>query len=95
MYNYRRHKQTLLARLAYYKIVFQTRSPEYVIFKQTYSIPMIHAALQRLRDGTYGICANCNEQIDEVRLELIPGALFCLECQKEVEIKNRKRARPG
>jgi RNA polymerase-binding transcription factor DksA len=94
MYDYKHQKHALLVRLAYYKQVFPSRSPEYVAFKQRHSIPRIHEALRRLEDGSYGKCAKCQEQIDEMRLELVPGALFCLECQKETETNNKKRARP-
>lgn len=43
------------------------------------------AALARLDAGTYGICIDCGEQIDEVRLEFRPEAARCLRCQKAYE----------
>lgn len=40
----------------------------------------IDAALDRLRDGTYGECVICGEEIAAGRLELDPAVATCLEC---------------
>ncbi len=40
----------------------------------------IRAALQRLRDGTYGICARCGERISTERLEVLPETPLCKIC---------------
>jgi RNA polymerase-binding protein DksA len=45
----------------------------------------ITAALYRMKQGRYGICESCGVQIDPGRLEAIPEALFCLECEKRME----------
>ncbi|HMB55554.1 MAG TPA: TraR/DksA family transcriptional regulator [Thermoanaerobaculia bacterium] len=45
----------------------------------------IDAALERLEAGTYGTCANCNREIGEKRLEAVPWARFCINCQELVE----------
>jgi RNA polymerase-binding protein DksA len=42
-------------------------------------------ALQRLRDGSYGICAACGEAIAPRRLHAIPEATRCVRCQEQVE----------
>jgi DnaK suppressor protein len=42
-------------------------------------------ALDRLEDGTYGLCAECGLEIDEGRLKVMPFAIFCVPCQKEKE----------
>ncbi|HVG88169.1 MAG: TraR/DksA family transcriptional regulator [Gaiellales bacterium] len=42
----------------------------------------IEAALQRIEDGTYGICERCGEPIDEARLEALPHATKCIECKR-------------
>jgi len=42
-------------------------------------------AQDRLLDGTYGKCAECNEQIAPGRLMADPVANLCLQCQKLVE----------
>lgn len=40
----------------------------------------VNAALYRLDDGTYGICQNCKEEIDEKRLEVRPMSIYCVRC---------------
>ncbi len=45
----------------------------------------IDAALQRIEEGTYGICTNCGKQISEERLEARPWATLCIDCQRERE----------
>lgn len=44
------------------------------------SIKVIQAALERIEDGTYGICERCGEDIGEARLRAIPEATRCLNC---------------
>ena len=46
----------------------------------------INGALQRLREGTYGICDGCGSEIPEKRLMVMPFTLFCIECQQKQEI---------
>lgn len=41
----------------------------------------IEAALARLDDGTYGLCVDCAEQISPERLEALPAAARCMDCQ--------------
>ena len=45
----------------------------------------IDAALKRIDDGTYGICTNRGEQIPVERLEALPWATLCVDCQRERE----------
>lgn len=40
----------------------------------------IDAALQRIKDGTYGECAKCGDDISEARLDLLPDTPFCKNC---------------
>ena len=39
----------------------------------------ITAALQRVDDGTYGLCVRCGELIEPARLNLLPFTPFCKE----------------
>jgi DnaK suppressor protein len=60
----------------------------------TEALKDIDEALERLDEGTYGICEECGEEIGEKRLQAIPFALYCLECQQENEwLKQRGRSR--
>lgn len=46
----------------------------------------IDEALNRLRDGTYGMCAECGIEISEKRLQAVPFAKLCVECQSKAEL---------
>jgi len=45
----------------------------------------INDALYKMEEGTYGICGECNQQIDPERLKVLPYADHCLKCQSEKE----------
>ncbi len=45
-----------------------------------HSIALIQAALERITNGTYGLCAHCGAAIGEVRLRAIPETTRCLDC---------------
>ena len=40
----------------------------------------IQKALSRIEDGSYGICTECNNTINEARLDAIPQAERCIDC---------------
>ncbi|WP_293786946.1 TraR/DksA C4-type zinc finger protein [uncultured Aeromicrobium sp.] len=42
-------------------------------------------ALERLEDGSYGICENCGEPIGKLRLMAFPRATLCMECKRKEE----------
>lgn len=48
-------------------------------------LEQITAALTRLDDGTYGRCLRCGERIAAARLEVLPHAENCLDCQRRVD----------
>lgn len=43
----------------------------------------LQAALHRLEAGTYGLCCQCEEEIEPNRLEHEPAAVFCRSCMEE------------
>lgn len=43
------------------------------------------AALARLDSGDYGVCVDCGREIPEARLEAMPFALRCIDCQSRRE----------
>jgi DnaK suppressor protein len=45
----------------------------------------VEAALARLNDGTYGTCARCGRPIATERLEALPWAAHCIDCQQLVD----------
>ncbi len=40
----------------------------------------LDAALERLADGTYGVCTSCGNPIPRERLRLRPAATLCVPC---------------
>lgn len=46
----------------------------------------IDEALTRLSEGTYGICAECGIEVSEKRLEAVPFAKLCVQCQSQQEL---------
>jgi RNA polymerase-binding protein DksA len=45
-----------------------------------HTVQLIDAALIRIKDGTYGICAVCGEEIPEKRLAALPYVTTCVNC---------------
>ncbi|HNY97808.1 MAG TPA: TraR/DksA C4-type zinc finger protein [Candidatus Pacearchaeota archaeon] len=39
-------------------------------------------ALEKIENGNYGKCKNCNKEIEKERLEIMPEADLCLQCEK-------------
>ncbi|MBI4827816.1 MAG: TraR/DksA C4-type zinc finger protein [Nitrospinae bacterium] len=48
-------------------------------------IQKIDIALDRISEGDYGVCQECGEDIPVSRLELLPYAELCVECQERIE----------
>ena len=42
-------------------------------------------ALQRIEDGTFGICRTCGQPIAPERLEAMPWATQCIDCKRKEE----------
>ena len=45
-------------------------------------ISQIRAALQRMREGEYGYCVQCGNEIPAARLDLLPATPFCPDCAR-------------
>lgn len=43
----------------------------------------IKSALEKIENGTYGVCENCGKEISEERLLACPEAKTCLNCNKK------------
>src|SRR5829696_4026856 len=46
----------------------------------------IERALVRIKSGSYGDCEICNEKIPLARLNALPYATSCIECQRAAEL---------
>ena len=53
--------------------------------EQNKTLQKIDEALHRIDDGTYGICEMCGQLIRKARLQHLPFAHTCMECQSEME----------
>jgi len=50
------------------------------------------SALQKVDEGSFGTCERCGEAISDKRLEALPFARYCIECQRTVEAEERMAA---
>ena len=53
--------------------------------RESYLIRKIKKALERLEDGTFGICELCGKEISMERLKVRPVTLHCIKCKTEME----------
>jgi RNA polymerase-binding protein DksA len=47
-------------------------------------LELVDQALVRLDDGTFGTCLRCGRPIAAERLEALPWAAHCIDCQREI-----------
>ena len=45
----------------------------------------IEYALERMREGQFGTCEGCGQNIPMARLNALPYATYCIGCQREAE----------
>ncbi|MBR1615473.1 MAG: TraR/DksA family transcriptional regulator [Treponema sp.] len=57
--------------------------------KDSNKLQMINNALDRIKQGKYGFCLVCKKEIPLERLEAIPYAFMCVNCQSVSERRNR------
>jgi DnaK suppressor protein len=48
-------------------------------------LAMVETALQRIREGDFGECVNCGNEINAKRLEAVPWTRYCIACQEKLE----------
>ncbi len=56
-------------------------------------VKRLSMALDRLNEGEYGICMECDETISPARLHVMPEVLTCVRCQDRIERAGRRSAR--
>ncbi|HLV60250.1 MAG TPA: TraR/DksA C4-type zinc finger protein [Fredinandcohnia sp.] len=64
-------------------MVFRLRDREKFLLRK------IEKALDRIREGTFGICERCEEEINIKRLEARPVTTLCIRCKEEQEKKEK------
>lgn len=45
----------------------------------------VENALREVREGTFGVCARCEDEIPLKRLEAVPWSPYCVSCQERAE----------
>lgn len=55
----------------------------------------VDAALARIADGTFGICADCGGEIDTDRLHASPAVRRCIACQTRFEKQHLSNVGPS
>jgi DnaK suppressor protein len=45
----------------------------------------VEVALARFQTGKYGSCLKCQREIPQKRLDAVPWAVYCVECQEDVD----------
>lgn len=48
-------------------------------------LQLVEEALHRIREGGYGECTNCGNELNAKRLEAVPWTRYCIDCQEKVE----------
>src|SRR5215510_7768956 len=48
-------------------------------------LQMVDSALARIREGSFGECVHCGNEINAKRLEAVPWTRHCIECQEKLE----------
>jgi RNA polymerase-binding transcription factor len=53
------------------------------------SLRNVRAALNRIDEGSYGTCFECDEEISHKRLQAVPWATLCIACQEQADRGSR------
>jgi RNA polymerase-binding transcription factor len=62
-----------------------------ILDRETALIRRLRSAIDRIDDGSYGICPECEEEIARKRLKAIPWAELCISCQERVDVSKPLR----
>lgn len=60
--------------------------------RETLFLKKIEEALHKIHAGTFGICAECEEDIEMSRLEVRPTASLCINCKEAQEVRESRSA---
>ena len=63
----------------------EIQNEQSILANQQALLTLVHNALKRLADGTYGLCQHCAKPIPARRLEAIPWAERCVACEAQLE----------
>jgi DnaK suppressor protein len=55
-------------------------------------LQLIQKAIETIDHGQYGVCVVCEGTINEKRLDAVPWAAMCIECQEKTEVERQSSA---
>jgi RNA polymerase-binding transcription factor len=64
-----------------------------ILDRESALVRRLRSAIDRVRDGSYGICLECEEEISPKRLNAIPWADLCIDCQERADDLASQRER--
>ena len=53
--------------------------------EQMRTLRAIDEALKKIHEGDYGVCEKCGCKIQKSRLDFVPYARYCIQCQRSIE----------
>jgi DnaK suppressor protein len=56
-----------------------------IIDRESALIRRLRSAIERIDDGSYGVCLQCEEEIAPKRLKALPWAELCIDCQERAD----------
>ncbi|HVP00275.1 MAG TPA: TraR/DksA family transcriptional regulator [Bryobacteraceae bacterium] len=62
-----------------------------ILDRESALVRQLRSALDRIRDGSYGICLQCEEEIAPKRLKAMAWAELCIHCQEKADSLGRQR----
>jgi DnaK suppressor protein len=54
-------------------------------------LQQVNGALERMNEGSYGVCQRCGKHINQERLEAFPYVTYCIDCQSYLERQHALR----
>jgi DnaK suppressor protein len=79
-------------------VAFETSSDEMssqLAELDAHELSQIERALARMKQGAYGVCENCERKITLARLNALPYATLCINCERQMEKFPGWQSRPG
>lgn len=52
---------------------------------ERFILNLVDEALKRVKNGGFGLCVQCNEEIQQKRIEAVPWTRHCISCQEKQE----------
>lgn len=63
----------------------EIQNEQSILANQQALLTLVNKALERLAGGTYGLCQHCAQPIPAKRLDAIPWAERCVQCEAQLE----------